>query len=79
MTHSTFQVEQMGINLRHWDDDNALVKLNYVTSQFFECSNAENILSELLAVLKTNLGQIQIGKYLIDCKNIKMNWSILSY
>ena len=34
------------------DDDNGLVKLNYVTSWFFECPNAENILSQLLAWLK---------------------------
>ena len=29
------QVEQMDMNVRYWDNDNGLVKLNYVTSRIF--------------------------------------------
>ena len=39
------QDKQMDMDVRYWDDDNGLAKLNYVTSRFFECPNAENILS----------------------------------
>ena len=30
------QVEQIDMNVRYWDDNNGLAKLNYVTSQLFE-------------------------------------------
>ena len=42
----------MDMNVRYWDDDNGLVKLNYATSRFFKRPNAENNLFELLAGLK---------------------------
>ena len=50
----------MDLNVRCWDDGNSLVKLNCVTSRFFQCPNAENILSELLAGLKVNMIQLSM-------------------
>ena len=42
----------MGLNVRFWDDELGVVKVNYFTSRFFERPNAANIENEIHAALK---------------------------
>ena len=72
--NSLLHVEQMDMNVRYWDNDNSLVKLNYVTSRFFERSNPEDILSKLLAGLKP-ICEAKIIHLSMDGPNT--NWKVL--
>ena len=42
-----FQDEQMDIQIRLWDNEEGVVKTNYLNSQFIKRPNAENLHNEL--------------------------------
>ena len=61
------------MSVGYWDGDNGSVELNYVTSWFFECPNAENILSELFAGLKP-ICEANMIQFSMDGPNT--NWKV---
>ena len=50
----------MDLNVRYWDDEMVITKVNYFTSCFFEHPNSENIHQELRAALKPTCEQKMI-------------------
>jgi hypothetical protein len=69
-----FQLEQMDMNIRYWDEKEGLVKVNYFTSRFFERPNAENILNELRTALKPVPEQRMIQ---LSMDGPNTNWKVL--
>ena len=70
-----FQLEQMDLNIRYWDDEEGLAKVNYFTSRFFEWPNAENIYHELHTALKLVVEQ-KVMQLSMD--GPRTNWKVFN-
>ena len=72
-----FQLEQMDLNVRFWDDELGVVKVNYFTFRIFSYltsrQNAENIDNEIQAALKS-VSEEKMIQLSMDGPNI--NWKI---
>ena len=68
-----FQLEQMDLNVRFWDDELGVFKVSYFTSRFFERPNAENSENVKHAVFEP-LSEVKMTRLSIDGPNI--NWKV---